>query len=188
MRVALALLMVVVWSCLALAQPAPEGILKLTAQGGATLEVPATWKETRTDPGLVVREQAAEPAAQKPFLIALAAIEEGPPRDGGVPWLKVRDNIQQAASKNGRTVTLALDDTAITDITGFEARRFFGELTSPAPAGAPAGTTARKVGIELVALVKDTKLLTIGIISETSASDVARAAALTIAKTAKLGP
>lgn len=167
---------------------AQEAELKLSAQGGATLQVPASWKETRAEPGLIVREQAAEPAAQKPFLVALVAIEEGPPvAAAGVPWTKVRDNIQQAASKNGRIVTLTLDEGAITDVPGFEARRMHGELTSPPPAGAPAGTAPRKVNIELVALVKDKKLVTVGVVSEVPAADTARAAALTIAKTARLG-
>lgn len=80
----------------------------------------------RKEAALVVREQAADPAGQKPFFVLLASIEEGPPvgtpdsTSPGVPWLKVRDNIVESASKNGRTVRLDVGD-AWKGVAGFEA-------------------------------------------------------------------
>ncbi|MFO0746876.1 MAG: hypothetical protein U1F43_14570 [Myxococcota bacterium] len=176
------------------AQPAPEQVdLHLDAQGGATLKVPATWKEVRKDPKLVVREQAPDPATKTPFYVLLASIEEGPPvgapdsQAPGVPWLKVRDNIQEAASKNGRKVRLDVGD-AYKGLQGFEGRRFHGELEGPVAAGAPEGTPPRKVAITLIALVKDAKLLTIGLVSEPASAEAARDLVATIAQSARLGP
>lgn len=176
------------------ATPAPEKVdVHLDAQGGATVQVPATWKEVKKTANLAVREQAPDLAAKAPFYVMLASIEEGPPMsapDGGaaaVPWLKVRDNIVEAASKNGRKVRLDVGD-AWTGLAGFEARRFHGELEGPAAAGAPAGTAPRKVAITLIALVKDQKLLTIGLVSEPTSAEAARELVATIAQSARLGP
>ncbi|MCC6621814.1 MAG: hypothetical protein IT385_11200 [Deltaproteobacteria bacterium] len=181
----------------ALAQPAPTPAatvdVALQALGGATVKVPATWKEIKTEAALAVREQAPDPAAQAPFFVLLCAIEEGPPvgaADGpapGVPWLKVRDNIVEAASRGDRKLTLAVGDP-FKDAVGFEGRRLRGELETSPPAGAPAGGAPKKLVIELVALVKNERLLTIGLLAEPSAAAAARDAVATIAGSARLGP
>ncbi len=180
----------------AAAQPTPPALVELAlpALGGASVKVPETWKEIKKEPGLVVREQAPDPAAQVPFLVLVCSIEEGPPiaQPGGqpgdgaapsIPWLKVRDNIEEAAEKGGRKVTLTVGD-AFKDAPGFEGRRLQGELESPGAPGAP----AKKVAIELVALVKNERLLTIGLLADPGTAGAARDMVATIAKTARLGP
>jgi len=178
------------------AQPAAEPAsvdVSLSALGGAALKVPATWKEIKTEAALVVREQAPDPAAQAPFFVLLCTIEEGPPigaADGpapGVPWLKVRDNVFEAASRGGRKLTLAVGDP-FKDVAGFEGRRLQGELETPPPAGAPAGTTGKKLVVELIALVKNQRLLTIGLLADPSSSAAARDQVAAIARSARLGP
>lgn len=176
------------------AQPAAEPVeVRLDALGGAALKVPAAWKEVRKDDKLIVREQSPDPATKAPFYVLLASIEEGPPVGApdsaapGVPWLKVRDNIVEAAQKGGRKVRLDVGD-AFKGPAGFEGRRLQGELEGAPAAGAPAGTPPRKVAIALVALVKDGKLLTIGLVSEPGSADAARDLVGTLAQSARLGP
>lgn len=161
------------------AQPAPptlEQELRLTALGGAALKVPA-WKEVRKDDAVSVREQLPDPAQQKPFYVVMAAIEEGPADAAAVAWDKVRDNIVEAASKNGRKLELKVGD-AFAGAAGFTARWLAGEFV---------GANGKKVALALIALVRDKRLVTIGVISE-EATPAAKTLAEDIAKTARLGP
>ena len=172
-----ALAVVVSWS--AHAQPAAPALdqdLKLTALGGAALKVPAL-KEVRKDEAVSVLEQLPDPAQQKPFYVVMAAIEEGPNDAAAVAWDKVRDNIVEAASKSGRKLELKVGD-AFAGAAGFTARWLAGEFV---------GANGKKVALSLVALVKDKRLVTIGIISE-EATPAAKTLAEEIAKTARLGP
>lgn len=68
---------------------------------------------------------------------------------------------------------------AYTGAAGFEARRLTGEFKSSTP--------EKKVAIELLALVKDGKLLTIGIVSETL-GPVTSELVQNVAKSARFGP
>ena len=162
----------------AFAQPsAPTQLLRFDALGGASLEVPS-WKEIRHEGAVAVYEQLPEPTAQKPYYVLMCALEEGPPKGQPVAWDKVRDNIMQAASKNGRTLTLEVKDAYI-GAAGFESRRLVGEFKSATP--------EKKVAIELIALVKDGKLLTIGLVAEAlgpATSELLQG----IARSAQLGP
>ena len=161
------------------AQPAPPAIgqeLKLTALGGAVLKVPA-WKEVRKDEAVTVLEQLPDPAQQKPFYVLMAAIEEGPADPAAVAWEKVRDNIVEAASKNGRKLELKVGD-AFEGAAGFTARWLAGEFV---------GANGKKVALALVALVREKRLVTIGVISE-EATPAAKTLAEDIAKSARLGP
>lgn len=161
------------------ATPSPSGstALHLTAHGGATLQVPS-WKEIRKDGAIAVLEQLPEPAAQKPYYVLMCAMEEGPPAGAPVPWDKVRDNIVQAASKNGRKLTLEVGEP-FAGAAAFEGRRLIGALES--------GTPGKKVALELIALVKEGKLLTVGLIAENVGPSEAELLA-GVAKTARLGP
>jgi hypothetical protein len=165
------------WSGSAFAQQPDETKkdLELEALGGISLEVPG-WKEVRRDSAVAVFEQAPEPAANKPYYVLMCAFEEGPPADAPIAWDKVRDNIVQAASKNGRKLTLELKEP-YTGAGSFEGRRFIGEFTSATP--------NRMVAIELLALVKDAKLLTIGLIAEALGPETNKLVQ-GVAKTAKL--
>lgn len=161
------------------AQPVPPALdqeLKLTALGGAALKVPA-WKEVRKDEAVTVLEQLPDPAQQKPFYVLMAAIEEGPADAAAVAWDKVRDNIVEAASKNGRKLELKVGD-AFTGTAGFTARWLAGEFV---------GANGKKVALALVALVREKRLVTIGVISE-EATPAAKTLAEDIAKSARLGP
>lgn len=159
------------------AQPAPTVDLRLTAHGGALVQVPA-WKEIRKDGAIAVLEQLPEPAAQKPFYVLMCALEEGPQKGAPIPWDKVRDNIVQAASKNGRKLALEVGEP-FTGAATFEGRRLVGSLESATP--------GKKVAIELIALVRDGKLMTIGLIAETM-GPAENDLVVGVAKTARLGP
>jgi hypothetical protein len=171
------------------ASPEPQSDVVLEALGGATLKAPAKWKDVKKEPALVVREQAPPPADKTPVLVLLAALEDGPTTAPGadIPWTKVRDNIVAAAKRDGRTVSLVVGDE-VKDVAGFEGRRLQGELEAAPAAGSPPGTAARKVVIQLVALVKNQRLLTIGLLAEPASELLAREQVLAIAKTARLGP
>jgi len=162
----------------ALAQPAtPMLALRFEALGGASLQVPA-WKEIRREGAVAVYEQLPDPAAQRPYYVLMCALEEGPPKGGPIAWDKVRDNIMTAASKNGRSLTLEVKEP-YTGAAGFESRRLVGEFKSATP--------EKKVAIELIALVKDGKLLTIGLVAEAlgpATSELLQG----IARSAQLGP
>lgn len=151
--------------------------LRLTAHGGVSVQVPS-WKEIRKDGAIAVLEQLPEPAADKPYYVLMCAVEEGPPAGAPIPWDKVRDNVVQAASKNGRKLTLEVGEP-FTGAAAFEGRRLLGALDS--------GTPGKKVALELIALVKNGKLLTVGLIAETlgpAENDLL----VGVAKTARLGP
>jgi len=162
----------------ALAQPASDGPKKLTltTHGGAVMMAPA-YREVRKDAGVVVLEQLPEPALQKTFQVLVCAIEDGPvgPVEG-IAWDKVRDNVVTAAGKSGRTLTLAVGD-AFGETEGFVGRRLVGELAAP---------NGRKVALELVALVKDEKLVTVGLLAE-QVGTAERAVLDGVAKTVRLG-
>jgi len=151
--------------------------LRLTAHGGVTVQVPG-WKEIRKDGAIAVLEQLPEPAADKPYYVLMCAVEEGPPAGAPIPWEKVRDNVVQAASKNGRKLTLEVGEP-FTAAAAFEGRRLLGALES--------GTPGKKVALELIALVKDGKLLTVGLIAETL-GPTENELLVGVAKTARLGP
>lgn len=157
----------------AAAQPT-EGEAKLTALGGATLTVP-TWKEVRKDAAVLVLEQLPDPAAQRPYQVLMCALEEGPTAKV-VPWDKVRQNIVEAASKSGRALELAPKE-AFAGAAGFEGQRFQGTFKSG---------NGKQVALEIVALVKDGKLLTVGVIAE-SLSPAATELIDKVAKSARLG-
>lgn len=161
------------------AQPAADESqeLELEALGGVTLQVPS-WREVRRDAAVAVLEQLPEPGADKPYYVLMCAFEEGPPKDAPIAWDKVRDNIVQAASKNGRTLKLELKEP-YTGASGFEARRLVGEFISASP--------NRTVAIELLALVKDAKLLTVGLVAEELTPEASKLVA-EVAKSAKLAP
>ncbi len=159
-RFRLLVLCLLVFTSAAFAQPAPTQpiqALRFEVLGGASLDVP-NWKQVRREGGIAVYEQLPDATTQKPFYVLMCSLEEGPPTGAPIAWDKVRDNIVQAASKNGRNLTLDLKDP-YTGVAGFEARRLTGEFKSSTP--------EKKVAIELLALVKDGKLLTIGIVAET---------------------
>jgi hypothetical protein len=161
----------------ALSQPAaPTKKVALTALGGASLTTP-DYREVRKDAAVVVLEQLPEPAQQKTFRVLVLAIEEGPtgPADA-IPWDKVKDNVVSSAGKSGRTLTLAVGEP-FADSSGFAGRRLVGELAAP---------NGKKVAIELVALVKDEKLVTIGMLAEAIGA-AERTVLDGIAKTVKLG-
>jgi hypothetical protein len=168
----------VVLSGLALAQPTPETSKKLTltTHGGAVMTAPS-YREVRKDAGVVVLEQLPDPAQQKTFQVLVCAIEEGPvgPVEG-IPWDKVRDNVVSSAGKSGRTLTLTVGE-AFGEAEGFAGRRLVGELAAP---------NGRKVALELVALVKDEKLVTIGLLAEQIGASE-RAVLDGVAKTVRLG-
>lgn len=155
---------------------APTQRLVLEALGGATIDVP-TWKEVRRDAAVAVFEQLPEPAADKPYLVLMCALEEGPPAGAAVAWDEVRDNIVKAASKNGRTLALEVKEP-FTGAAGFEGRRLVGEFTSTSP--------DKKVAIELVALVKEGKLLTVGLVAEALGAKTGELVAA-VAGSARLG-
>jgi len=162
----------------ALAQPsAPTQALRFEALGGATLQVPS-WKEIRREGAVAVYEQLPESGAQRPYYVLMCALEEGPPKGAPVAWDKVRENIMQAASKNGRTLTLEVKEP-YTGAAGFESRRLIGEFKSATP--------EKKVAIELIALVKDGKLLTIGLVAEALGPATAELTQA-VARSARLGP
>lgn len=161
----------------ALAQPAePTKKVALTAHGGATLTTP-DYREVRKDAAVVVLEQLPGPAPQKTFRVLVCAIEDGPkgPVDT-IPWDKVKDNVVSSAGKSGRTLTLSVGEP-FADASGFVGRRLVGELAAP---------NGKKVAIELVALVKDEKLVTIGLLAEVIGA-AERTVLDGIAKTVKLG-
>lgn len=164
----------------ALAQPATPDArqpLKLEALGGAVIDIPA-WRAVRHESGVAIYEQLPDPATQRPYYVLVCTIEEGPPKGQPIAWDKVRDNIVQSASKNQRALTLEVKD-AFTGAATFEGRRFLGELKASSP--------DKKVQVELVALAKDGKLVTIGIVSDKL--DGATAELLAgIARSARLGP
>lgn len=157
----------------AAAQPT-EGEARLTALGGATLTVP-TWKEVRKDAAVLVLEQLPDPATQKTYQVLMCAFEEGPTAKV-VPWDKVRQNIVDAASKGGRALELAPKEP-FTGAPGFEGQRFQGTFKSGA---------GKQVALEIVALVKDGKLLTVGVIAESLAPAVTELIDK-VAKSARLG-
>lgn len=158
--------------------PAPGATeLHLTAHGGATVQVPS-WKEIRKDAAIAVLEQLPDPAAQKPYYVLMCAMEEGPPAGAPIPWGEVRDNIVRAASKNGRKLTLEVGEP-FAGAAAFEGRRLLGSLES--------GTPGKKVALELIALVRDGKLLTIGLIAEQLGA-AENELLIGVAKTARLGP
>lgn len=185
-RLVLAALIALATATVAFAQPAtppppaPPGDrqpLKLEALGGAVIDIP-TWREVRRESGVAIYEQLPDPATQKPYYVLVCTIEEGPPKGQPIAWDKVRDNIVQAASKNQRALTLEVKD-AFTGAGTFEGRRLVGELKSATP--------DKKVQVELVALAKDGKLVTIGLVADKLDAATTELVA-NIAKTARLGP
>jgi hypothetical protein len=105
----------------------------------------------------------------------MCALEDGPTAKV-IPWDKVRQNIVDAASKSGRTLELSPKE-AFTGAAGFEGQRFQGTFKSG---------TGKQVALEIVALVKDGKLLTVGLIAE-SLTPAATELLDKVAKSARLG-
>lgn len=141
----------------ALAQEAPKKTIELKAHGGATLTAPA-YSELRKDDAVVVLEQLPDPAQKKTFRVLVLSVEPAPFEGTATPWDKVKDNIVSATQKSGRILTLDAGAAFTHELPGFSGRRFKGTLA--------ATNGGRVVGIELVALVKDKRLVTVGLIAE----------------------
>ena len=171
--VALTTLMMVVVGGSALAQETRT--VELKAHGGVSLTAPA-YQELRRDDAVVVLEQLADPVQKKTFRVLVLSIEAAPARIEDDTWGKVRDNIVAAAQKSGRTLTLDAG-AAYTDAAGFLGRRFVGGLS--------ANSGGRAVSVELIALVKDGRLVTIGVIAE-RVDDPDRAVLDEVARSARL--
>lgn len=145
------------FSATALAQDTPKKTIELKAHGGATLTAPA-YTELRKDDAVVVLEQLPDPAQKKTFRVLVLSVEPAPFEGTAAPWDKVRDNIVNATQKSGRVLTLDAGAPLEPELAGFAGRRFKGTLA--------ATNGGRVVSIELVALVKDKRLVTVGLIAE----------------------
>jgi len=152
--------------------------VRLTALGGARLKAPA-WKpvEVTDEAAVQVLEQAPDPSQKKPFYVLMVAIEQGPAVGAEVPWDKILANIIQAATQKGRSLSLELETEAWKGAEGFEARYMSGSFR---------GTGDQQVGLELLALVKDGRLLTVSLVSD-EVTDDTRAILEAVAATAALG-
>lgn len=159
------------------AQPAATTrTVALAAHGGASLTAP-DYREVRKDDAVAVLEQLPDAANQKAFRVLVCAIEEGPTGNPeAIPWDKVKDNVVKAAKKSGRDLTLSVGE-AFSGAEGFVGRRLVGEL---------AAANGRKVGVEVVALVKDAKLVTVGLLAD-AIGDPERAVLDAVARSARLG-
>lgn len=150
--------------------------VELKAHGGATLTVPP-YQELRKDDAVVVLEQLPDAAQKKTFRVLVLSIEAAPSgRPEDLPWDKVRDNILAAARKSGRSLTLEAG-VPYAAAPGFTGRRFTGALA--------ANSGGRAVSVELIALVKDTRLVTIGVLAEQIA-DPDRAVLEEVARSTRL--
>ncbi|HRE90126.1 MAG TPA: hypothetical protein PK095_13415, partial [Myxococcota bacterium] len=139
------------------AQETPKKTIELRAHGGATLTAPA-YTELRKDDAVVVLEQLPDPAQKKTFRVLVLSVEPAPFEGAAAPWDKVKDNIVSATQKSGRVLTLDAGAPFTPELAGFAGRRFKGSLA--------ATNGGRAVAIELVALVKDKRLVTVGLIAE----------------------
>lgn len=156
-RLLLSSIMVFLFATTAVAQDTPKKTIELKAHGGATLTAPA-YTELRKDDAVVVLEQLPDPAQKKTFRVLVLSVEPALFEASATPWDKVKDNIVTATQKSGRVLTL--DDGApfTHELPGFAGRRYKGSLA--------ATNGGRVVGIELVTLVKDKRLVTVGLIAE----------------------
>ena len=170
-------LLLLLLAATAAAQPIPElsQAVRVTAQGGATLKAPA-WKSVRSDEAVAVLEQAPDPTQKRPFYVLMVAIEEGPSAGVAVPWDKIKENVVTAATRTGRSLSLELGDVWA-GAPGFEGRYMSGSFR---------GSDEQQVGLELLALVKDGKLLTVSLVSQEVTADT-RALLQAVAATAALG-
>jgi hypothetical protein len=152
--------------------------LSLEAAGGVKFKAP-NWRNVRKDNAVVVLERGpdfSDPKRPTPLNVLVVSIEEGPSASP-VSWEKIRDNIVAASSRNGRALTLESGENA-SDLQGFEARWFSGEFT---------GSNGKKVGMALLALVKDKRLVTVGLVSE-QVGDSEKGIVSEVARSVRLGP
>ena len=159
------------------AQPAPPALeqeVRLATLGGLVVKAPA-WKVSRRDDAVAVLEQAPDPAHKRPFHVLMVALEAGP-APGPIPWEKIRDNVVTAATKSGRSLSLELGD-AWPGAPGFEARYLSGSFR---------GAGDERVALELLALVKDGRLVTVSLVSEAQTPDT-RSLLDAVAATVALG-
>jgi len=157
------------------AAPALDRSLSLAAHGGVTVQVPA-WEVLREADAAAVLEQAPDPAQRRPFYVLLVAVEEGP-GDEAVPWEAIRDNIVEAAGRKGRSLELAIE-------APFDrARGFAGRIMR----GTFRGEGERRVAVQLATLVRDGRMVTVSVVSE-SPTDAARAILEAVAATVALTP
>jgi len=140
----------------ALAQDNPTKTIELKAHGGATLTAPA-YSELRKDDAVVVLEQLPDPAQKKTFRVLVLSVEPAPFEGEVTPWDKVKDNIVSATQRSGRVLTLDAG-TPFVELAGYAGRRFKGTLA--------ATNGGKVVALELVALVKARRLVTVGLIAE----------------------
>lgn len=143
------------------AAPPPLSLeLTLTAHGGVSAKAPA-WKVVRDDAAVAVLEQLPDPAQREAFHVLMLAVEDGIPEDDVVPWETIRDNIVDAASEDARALTLELGD-AFGGAAGFEGRVMSGTFR---------GAAEQQVGLEVVALVRAGRLVTVSLVSDAVSSE-----------------
>ncbi|TNF30806.1 MAG: hypothetical protein EP329_13340 [Deltaproteobacteria bacterium] len=180
-KLALTTALLLLLTAAAYAQPGPPQLDKeygVSALGGAKIKAPA-WNAVRTDEAVLVLEQAPDPAQKRPFYVLMLAIEEGPPAGAEVPWDKIKDNIIKAATDEGRSLSLTLGDPW-KGAAGFDGLYMSGSFKG-------SDEQQQQVGLELIALVKDGKLLTVSLVSDAVVPDTTTKILEAIAATAALG-
>ncbi len=130
-------------------RPKPTNEVALTGHGGVTFKVPA-WKETRKEAELAVFEQVT--AAEVSLLVV--SIEKGPGQGEAVDWELVRKNIVEAAGETGGKLALTVGE-AFEGAPGFQGRRMSGQLE----------TGEAKLGVALVALVRDGRFVSVSVLT-----------------------
>lgn len=159
------------------AAPLPlEHTVALTAAGGASVRTP-DWTSVRQDAALAILEQLPDPAQKRPFYVLVVTVEPMATASGEpVPWEKIRDNIVAAAVKKGRPMSLELGP-AFTAAEGFAGRVMSGRAQTAASA---------EVRVDVVALVKEGRLVTVSVVTDAEFGGGAAMAAM-IGATATAG-
>lgn len=175
-RLLVSFIMAFLFAATAFAQDTPKKTIELKAHGGATLTAPA-YAELRKDDAVVVLEQLPDPAQKKTFRVLVLSVEPAPFEGAATPWDKVKDNIVTATQRSGRVLTLDTGAALVPEVAGFAGRHFKGTLA--------ATNGGRVVAIELIALVKDKRLVTVGLIAE-QVQDADRAVLDEVARSTRL--
>ena len=137
-----------------LPSPAPvlDNTLSLSAHGGVRLKVP-NWTRSREDSDLAILEHV--PSRSQAFAMFMVAIEKTAPTLKTVPWTKIEENIENAASRSDATNLSLTAAGTFSDATGWQGQRYTGSLAQG----------ERRSHVALLALVANERLVTLTLIT-----------------------
>lgn len=151
---------------------APSKPFELTAHG-VTFQIPE-WKAARpVKPEVGVFEYDARAKGGDDFFLLMLTVEAGPPAEKA-DWKAIAKNIIEEAKKGGAELTLEPKGD-FADASGFKGQRMLGTMKR----------SDQTMAVELIALLKGGKLVTISVVSG-KAGAVSQKLAAEVAKTTKL--